>query len=243
MLDIFSSTMLAASPDVSLWALVEGTGWMVRFVLLLLVMASVGSWAIIGFKARQVTLMSRSSKVFLDYFWQTRRLDKIYETCEQYAPSPMVEIFRSGYLEMGRIRKAGSDNGDAPKRSEGATEDDIESIERSLRKALSEQMNIADSMVSFLATIGSAAPFVGLFGTVWGIMNSFQEIGATQNASLATVAPGISEALIATATGLAAAIPAVIAYNYFIERNRVLEVEMENFSRDYLNIIKRHFFR
>jgi len=243
MIENLSTMMLSTAPDASLWALVEGTGWMVRFVLLLLVLASVASWAIIGFKAMQITKMANSSKLFQDAFWQTRRLDKIYEICEEYAPSPMVEIFRAGYMELARIRKAEGSSSEGPKRSETVTEDDIESIERSLRKAHSEQMNIADSMVSFLATIGSAAPFVGLFGTVWGIMNSFQEIGVTQNASLATVAPGISEALIATATGLAAAIPAVIAYNYFIERNRILETEMENFSRDFLNIIKRHFFR
>jgi biopolymer transport protein TolQ len=120
-------------------------------------------------------------------------------------------------------------------------DEDMESVERSLRKAQTTQLDAVESLVPFLATIGSTAPFVGLFGTVWGIMNSFHEIGVTQNATLATVAPGISEALIATATGLAAAIPAVIAYNFFIERIKTLDNEMENFSRDFLNIIKRHF--
>ena len=110
-----------------------------------------------------------------------------------------------------------------------------------MRRAITTQLTLLESMVGFLATTGSTAPFIGLFGTAWGIMLSFHKIGAMGNATLATVAPGISEALIATAFGLAAAIPAVVAYNLFLQRIRVLDAEMQSFSSDYLNILKRHF--
>ena len=118
---------------------------------------------------------------------------------------------------------------------------DIENIARALRRATQSEVTNLEAMVPFLATTGSVAPFIGLFGTVWGIMNSFINIGAQKNASLDVVAPGIAEALIATAIGLAAAIPAVMAYNYFVRRINVLSSEMENFSADYLNIVRRHF--
>ncbi len=238
---VFSDMFLAASGNAGLWAVLKGTGLVVRLVLLLLIFASVASWAISIFKWRQINQMTKKDSEFLDFFWKTRRLDKIFESADTFFPSPVAEVFKSGYIELARIRQSWEDLEKEGKKV--GTEDDLDSIERALRKAHTTQMNIADSLVSMLATIGSTSPFVGLFGTVWGIMNSFHEIGVTQNASLATVAPGISEALIATATGLAAAIPAVIAYNYFIERTKIIDTEIENFSRDFLNIIKRNFFR
>jgi biopolymer transport protein TolQ len=118
----------------------------------------------------------------------------------------------------------------------------IENIERALRRASTTEMTELERLVPFLATVGSTSPFIGLFGTVIGIMKSFAEIGAKGSANLATVAPGIAEALIATAAGLLAAIPAVIAYNFFGARIKVLGVEMENFSADFMNIVRRHFF-
>ena len=151
-----------------------------------------------------------------------------------YLKSPVAQVFRSGYVELARLKKRSGD-------------DDlgggIENVERALRRSANAESTAMESMTAFLATVGSTAPFIGLFGTVWGIMKAFQDIGRMGSANLATVAPGISEALIATAAGLAAAIPAVIAYNFFLARIRVLEGEMEAFSSDFLNIVKRHFFR
>jgi len=120
---------------------------------------------------------------------------------------------------------------------------DMESVERSLGRAQLKETMRLESLTPFLATTGSAAPFIGLFGTVWGIMNSFRAIGAMKSASVTTVAPGIAEALIATAIGLLAAIPAVMAYNFFVRRIRVQVAEMETFSRDFLNIVRRHFLK
>ena len=120
---------------------------------------------------------------------------------------------------------------------------DLENIERALVRAQNGERVVLESMTSWLATTASAAPFVGLFGTVWGIMSSFINIAAKGNATLLTVAPGIAEALVATAIGLVAAIPAVVFYNHFVSRTRVLELDMENFGNDFLNIVKRHFFK
>jgi len=148
-------------------------------------------------------------------------------------------MFKAGYTELSKVRKRGSGNNAD---SAFAELGELESIERSLNRAASSETTILEKLVPFLATTASAAPFIGLFGTVWGIMESFHDIGQVGNATLATVAPGISEALIATATGLAAAIPAVIGYNYFLQKIRVLGSEMGNFSSDFLNIVRRHFF-
>ncbi len=236
--------LLLATSGGGLLSIVKGTGIVVRLTLLLLVLASVASWAIIIFKAVQMKRMFANSSSFLEYFWHSRKLDEIYENADNFSPCPVAEVFKDGYIELGKIQKARRQkmaDSSAGMAELSGLDEDMESVERSLRKAQTTQLDAVESLVPFLATIGSTAPFVGLFGTVWGIMNSFHEIGVTQNATLATVAPGISEALIATATGLAAAIPAVIAYNFFIERIKTLDNEMENFSRDFLNIIKRHF--
>ena len=147
-------------------------------------------------------------------------------------------VFRAGYSELAKIKKTSSD-ADVMASQLG----EMENINRALRRATASEVTHLESLIPFLATTGSTAPFVGLFGTVWGIMNSFRDIAGAGAANLTTVAPGISEALIATAIGLAAAIPAVIAYNYFNSKIRVLSTEMDNFSNDFLNIVKRHFLR
>jgi biopolymer transport protein TolQ len=155
-------------------------------------------------------------------------------------PSPISEVFRAGYVELAKLRRRRNEQG-----GEAAAEThvgDIESVERSLIRARTTALTEMESKVPFLATTASAAPFIGLFGTVWGIMNSFRNIGAKGAANLATVAPGIAEALVATAIGLVAAIPAVMAYNYLSRRIRVISAEMETFANDFLNIIRRRFF-
>jgi biopolymer transport protein TolQ len=202
--------------------------------LLILAIFSVGSWAIIAFKWWQLRRASQTSERFVNAFWESKRLDQMYQQSEAYAQSPVCQMFRSGYVELSRLKKKAGDEDIV-----GGTEN----VERALRKSQRAEIAAMESMTSFLATVGSTAPFIGLFGTVWGIMKAFREIGIAGSANLATVAPGISEALIATAAGLAAAIPAVIAFNFFVNRIRVIEVEMDAFASDFLNIVKRHFYK
>jgi biopolymer transport protein TolQ len=150
-------------------------------------------------------------------------------------------VFRAGFVELAKLRKRRTEAGgdaSAPETHIG----DIESIERALSRARTMAVTEMENKVPFLATTASSAPFIGLFGTVWGIMNSFRNIGAKGAANLATVAPGIAEALVATAIGLVAAIPAVMGYNYLSRRIRVISAEMETFTNDFLNIIRRRFF-
>jgi biopolymer transport protein TolQ len=219
--------------------LVLGAGWVVKLVMLMLAGFSVASWYIIGFKLWALRRAEKESESFLDSFWQSKRLDAIYQTCEALRHSPVSQVFKAGYVELSKIKGAAEGAGEALRdRAE-----DIENVERALYRAETSEITRIESMVPFLATVGSTAPFVGLFGTVWGIMNSFIGISAERQATLAVVAPGIAEALIATAIGLVAAIPAVIAYNYFLRRTRVLQSELDTFKADYLNIIRRHFFR
>ncbi|MBI3179930.1 MAG: MotA/TolQ/ExbB proton channel family protein [Deltaproteobacteria bacterium] len=179
----------------------------------------------------------RESEEFLDAFWSSKRLDAIYQRSETLSASPVSQVFRAGYIELAKIKKKGEQD------PEGDTQlGAMESVERSMRRTASAELTGMESLVPFLATTGATTPFIGLFGTVIGIVNSFQDIGRMGNANLTTVAPGIGGALVATAFGLFAAIPAVIAYNFFLSRIHLLDTEMQNFSSDFLNIIKRHFF-
>jgi len=218
---------------------VTNAGPVVMAVLLLLVAASVVSWSIIIWKWRQLRRAQDESVRFLETFWQSKRLDAIYQAAESLSASPISQVFRAGYVELSKV--TATRKGEA----EGAMSEQlggIENVERALKRAAAAEVTHLEARVSFLGTTASAAPFVGLFGTVWGIMRAFHDIYQMGNANLATVAKPISEALIATAVGLAAAIPAVVAYNAFIARIRVLDSEMTNFSNDFLNIVKRHFF-
>lgn len=223
-----------AGQGLNYWHIVTHAGLVVGFVLLLLATASVASWGIIAQKILQLRRAQRQSVSFLEAFWQSKRLDAIYQTADTLAESPISQVFKAGYVELTKISKDDKST---------RTAEDLENVERSLRRASTAELTHLESAISFLATIGSAAPFVGLFGTVWGIMRAFHQIYLMGNANLATVARPISEALIATAFGLLAAIPAVVAYNHFTAKIRVLEAEMENFSIDFLNIIRRHFFK
>lgn len=220
----------------SLWDTLTHSGPIGFLTLLLLIVFSVVSWAIIAHKAVYLRRAARASERFLVAFWEAKRLDQMYEKSEAFARSPVCQVFRSGYVELARLKKRGGETTDG-------LGGGIENVERALRRSQNAEVTALESLIPFLATVGSTAPFIGLFGTVWGIMRAFRDIGRMGSANLATVAPGISEALIATAAGLAAAIPAVIAYNYFLSRIRVLETEMDAFGADFLNIVKRHFFR
>jgi biopolymer transport protein TolQ len=211
---------------------------MVRFVLLLLLFFSITSWAIIFNKYRFISKAKKESAIFLDLFWNRRSFSEAYAASKKLRNCPLSRVFRVAYAELRKMK-----NPQSPSKEgiESQYEDlaAIANIKRALRRAANAELTALNKAVPFLATTGNSAPFVGLFGTVWGIMNAFRGIGLRGSASLAVVAPGISEALIATAAGLAAAIPAVVAYNYFSSKIRVLESEMHNFSADFLNLVER----
>lgn len=228
---------------IDIFQIIGNAGWMVKFVLFLLLFFSVTSWTIIVLKWRYLQRAFRESTLFTEYFWKSRDLASAFAKAKELAGCPMARIFRIGYVELRKISQAGRSA------SGGSGEEGLPSmtgrisggdnVKRALRRAISSETTRMTQMVPFLATTGNTTPFIGLFGTVWGIMNSFHGIGQKGSASLAVVAPGISEALIATAAGLAVAIPAVIAFNYFMQKIRVVESELISFSSDFLNIIDR----
>ena len=225
-------------------------GLMVKFVMLILLLFSIISWAIIFIKFRLLRKAKQETPIFLDIFRESSGLNEIYAECKSFKFSPVALLFRAGYSELRRIRRIQTSlnseeskeiaGGEDPSRSQQTT---MDNLERSLKKSTIDQMSRLEKALSFLATTGNTAPFIGLFGTVWGIMNSFRGIGLKGSANLAVVAPGISEALIATAAGLAAAIPAVVAFNYFTHRIRALRAEMDVFTSDFLSIVERQFFK
>jgi biopolymer transport protein TolQ len=208
-------------------------------VLGLLVVVSVSSWALIVMKQAQLSKARAQSLTFLDTFWKATRLEAIYQSAQKLEGSPLSKVFCAGYEELSKLAQA-------KESSEGAMAErmgGIENVERALNRAATSQITELEARVPFLGTVGAAAPFVGLFGTVIGILNAFNEIADKGNATLSTVAAPVGNALFATAAGLFAAIPAVVAYNSFVSRIKVFDTEMSNFSADFLNIIKRHFFK
>jgi biopolymer transport protein TolQ len=215
------------------------TGTVVKIVLMILVFFSIISWTIIFMKWRFFSKAKRETIRFLDIFWENTDLQKLYKETEGLKFSPTAQLYRTGYAELVRVNKM---RNASPVIGEPAL-DVSDSVERSLRKAQIQQGARLDKALSFLATTGNTAPFIGLFGTVWGIMESFRGIGMKGSASLAVVAPGISEALIATAVGLAAAIPAVIAFNHFNSKAQQLRTEMDAFAADFLSRVMRSFIR
>lgn len=212
----------------------------VQITLLILVTLSVFCWAIGYTKYATFKKMRQADELFLSKFWKVNSLDTLYEDVDQYNDSSIARVFKAAYLEMKKISESpllNKTGGDKPILS------GIDNLERVLSKASENEIAKLESRLTVLATTGSTGPFIGLFGTVWGIMGSFHKIGKTGTASLAVVAPGISEALIATAIGLAAAIPAVVLYNNFVSRIRKQEIALNNFNSDFLNIVKRNFFQ
>ena len=222
-------------------------GGMVQFVLALLLIFSVVSWAIILMKYRVIHKAKKENELFLDLYMRSSKLSEIYPESKRYRNSTLAEVFRAGFIELGKLSKAGRSSAPSADVVDGDIPSvemvGIDNVERALNRACTTEATKLESTLGFLATTGSACPFIGLFGTVWGIMNAFRGIGFRGSATLAVVAPGISEALIATAAGLAAAIPAVIFYNYYLSRIRFITQEMDNFSAEFLNIIERHYVR
>lgn len=231
---------LPPAADYGFFSSVVGAGAGEQAVMVVLFAVSVASWGIMAHKYRVVRRAADETDVFLQAFWGSKRLDAIYQRAQELSQSPVSQVFRAGYVELAKLKKR-SEAQHAPGHDEMVL-GDLESVERSMKRAAAAELAALEAWVPFLATAGSTSPFVGLLGTVVGIIGAFRDIGAVGNANLATVAPSIGGALVATAFGLFAAIPAVVAYNYFTSRVRTLEVEMYNFSADFLNVIKRHFF-
>ncbi|MBM3163535.1 MAG: protein TolQ [Chlorobi bacterium] len=205
-----------------LFSLVSDSGPVVLLVLFLLLSFSVVSWAIIAYKFSVVRKSRDESDEFLDCFFEVSNLDRVFAESEKYRNSSLARVFRSGYLEYRAAGNSGSVGGAS-----------VERIRRAVKREANAESKRLGRLVPFLATVGNTAPFIGLFGTVWGIMNSFHTIGLTQSASLASVAPGISEALVATAAGLAAAIPAVMGYNYFTQQIGSIERDLDDFAGEF----------
>jgi biopolymer transport protein TolQ len=219
-----------AAASLSTWTLISDAGPLVKFILLILFAASVLTWAIIAVKWRMLRDAKSQNREFLDLFWSSNSLDEVREKSGEFPASPISRVFVSGYQELQKLPMHTTSPDGIP---------EVANITRALERAHSLEIDEMEKYVDWLASTASAAPFVGLFGTVWGIMGSFQSIGAMGSASLAVVAPGISEALIATAMGLAAAIPAAIAYNILVNRMKKLSLEMESFSQEFINMVQR----
>ena len=215
----------------------------VQLTILILISLSILSWAIGWSKYKQFQALKFANSKFDDLFWATSSLDTLFEKIDKHGDSSHARVFKAAYLEMKKIAESPMLNKAHSQASESMQLSGLDNLERSLRKTSENEIAEMETRLTILASTGSTGPFIGLFGTVWGIMNSFHQIGITGSASLAAVAPGISEALITTAIGLAAAIPAVIIYNNCVAVIRKEEISLNNFSTDFLNIVKRNFFK
>ncbi len=209
-------------------------------VIITLLIFSLVSWTIVLMKSRLFRKVRLDSEDFLDVFWRSINLNEAHKIAHEFEYSPQAAVFSAGFGELQKINKIRN------KREESRRPENLEmqlatmdNLKRAIRKTESQKLGELGNNLAFLATTGSATPFIGLFGTVWGIMVSFHDIGQRGSASLAIVAPGISEALIATAAGLAVAIPAVIFYNYFSNKLTEVEEEISHFSTDLLNLVER----
>lgn len=216
------------------WQLIANTGLVARIVLLLLLAFSVLSWAIIFHKYRSFKAARRESQEFLKVFRQSKKLSEIRAFCRRLKSSPLPEIFQAGYREIENQAMVSANPGQPRVRS-------LDAVQRALQMASSTELTRMEQWLTWLATTGAVTPFVGLFGTVWGIIDAFQGMGTAGTASLRSVAPGISEALVTTAAGLFAAIPAVIAYNIFVQRVKEFGALMDDFGLEFLNMTERHF--
>lgn len=211
-----------------------------QLVMLTLLLFSVASWTIVIMKARLFKKVRLDSEDFLETFWNSANLNEAHAAAAQYQFSPQASVFIAGFAELQKINKIRNrQENDAAEEKLDMQLATMDNLKRAIRKAQGEMFSQMGKNLPFLATTGSAAPFIGLFGTVWGIMVSFHDIGQRGSASLAVVAPGISEALVATAAGLAAAIPAVIFYNYFSNKLDLIDGEVDSFAIDFLNLVER----
>ncbi len=220
--DIASQAVGLSSNDFSIIKLFLRADIIVKTVIILLIAASIYSWAIIFDKYKLFKKINKSSEEFEDKFWKSKSAETFFNNLPANIDDPMAKVFRNSMQAVMKTRSKININ---------------ERLSSTLNSNIEKQMNIIEKNFTFLATVGSTAPFIGLFGTVWGIMNSFQSIAISRNTSLAIVAPGIAEALFATALGLLAAIPAVVAYNKFNTDSKNYFQKLENFSKRFISII------
>ncbi len=213
-------------------------GPIAALVLIVLMVFSLVSWAIIIYKGVVLHRAHSQSETFLQIFRRSSKFSEVNSVCVQLKASPLVGVFQAGYLEVNQQVRGGSQGASAQPRPMVRS---LESLSRALARAATVEGTRLDRRVSFLATTATVTPFVGLFGTVWGIMTAFGDIGRMGSASLVVVAPGISEALITTAMGLLAAIPAAVFYNFFNSRIKVLSSMLDDFALEFLNIVERNF--
>ena len=219
------------------------TGPVNQSVLALLAVLSVVSWAIILHKSWAYRTAARHTRAFLDVFRKSSKFSEVQAVCTTIPDSPLVGVFQAGYAEINAQLRlaapAGAGNPAAP--AARPILKSLAAVDRALLRASAVEVNKLEKKVTFLATIASASPFIGLFGTVWGILDAFQKISQTGATNLSVIGPGISEALVATAAGLFAAIPAVFFYNHFTSTTKALAAEMDDFSLEFLNIAERNF--
>lgn len=226
----------------NLWELVARSGAVAKIVLLILLIFSVASWAIILRKWLTLSRVDRLSRDFAEIFRRSPRLSEIEAAAERYRDSPLASIFVAGYRELNRnLVKAEAHGYGNPHAEVRMVVRSTEPLRRAVQRSAAAELTVLERGMSWLATTGSVTPFIGLFGTVIGIINAFQGLGLERTTTIQAVAPGIAEALVATAAGLFAAIPAVIGYNYFLSRLRMLAAEMDDFSSEFLSLVERNF--
>ena len=219
------------STEMGIVEMLFSSGPVVQAVLVMLIVLSVITWAITAAKIMQLRKATKSSSEFGDMFWGSRDFDEVQRSCPEYSDSPLSKIFNAGYVELSQL--ANESQKESPDRKIR-----LHTVESALKRAERQALETLQSGTTFLATVATAAPFIGLFGTVWGIMTAFQGLSSAKTATIQAVAPGISEALIATAVGLAAAIPASIAYNFFASSIKKIRISMAGFSEEFLSMAK-----
>lgn len=242
MTDYLFATIVSQIPgEITVMDMMASAGLVSKGVLVVLLLFSLISWGIIFHKLRLYGRIRRETEAFREFFQKKNQLDQIYASAKKLRNCPMARVFLAGYIELAtqfRITQSGQ-----PDAEESFLLEKLDSISRALERATAQEVTKLERWLFFLGTTGSVTPFIGLFGTVWGVMNAFSGIGAKGAASIAVVAPGIAEALIATAAGLFTAIPAVIAYNYFVYRVKIKATDMDNFSLDMLSLIDRTYIK
>lgn len=236
----FANTPVKVGVKAGVFDAVLGASLPVQLLLVVLLACSVVSWAIIYTKYKQFQEFKEANDRFSQFFWRSPDLESVHNRLSEFIQSNLSHLFNAGYVELQKIADSNlaSQNG----QNENLKLSGLDNLQRAIEKSIATEVRQAESRLNFLATTGSTAPFVGLLGTVVGIMSSFSNIAASGSASLAVVAPGIAEALFSTAVGLFAAIPAVVAYNFYVGEVRKIETELNNFAADFLNVAKRNFF-
>ncbi len=231
---------MGSTDGLGVFDLLLGTGPVVQMVLWTLVAFSIISWGIIIYKFVQISRARSESERFIGIFWESKNLAAIHTASVGMMRSPIAQVFRAGYQELLQLTRA---KRQAVGAESGFSTDlgGVDNVTRAMKRQSNIELTKLESGITFLATTGSTCPFIGLFGTVWGIMTAFLGLSAAHTSNIQAVAPGIAEALITTAVGLVAAIPAQMIYNFFTTRVRVLATEMDNFISEFLNIAERHF--